>query len=399
MDYRKRFESFRKGELEGGEKAEIENDIERQRVIGDYIDEEIDEGLFEDGGRKEGTVGGTEENAALINKAVSRKLRKYSACAGAIVLAIAVFLIFGLSPLVDSVYYDPGKKITSNNITRNTIDLPLSVYTELRCAEKKYNFSDVEPEGYGKYGVKITLAQDRGNIEKEIYYLTMDKGKFTEKESGWQSNFPETYFQDMASEDSQYNNYDDSADIAKLEKLPETAVVTACFCFKQYEDLSFINELDNNSFHITYVPISISDKNNDGSGLYFGYSLKTALTSPRYVDDTKYIDFLKRYPELDLSEANPVDFPAERLETHFKSMLKYMADEKDLNFALDDDPKIYSKALDYVEKNGVKAFGAVVSAPVGELLKMRQNSEVKTMNVVDVKLYEFYKDSEPFILN
>lgn len=388
MSYNEWFEKFRKGELPAAEKEDIEKDIEKQRVIGDYLEEEMDERLFEGEERKE--KDGDADMAKLIGKAVSRKLRKYSVCAGTIVLAIATFLIFGLSPLVDMMYFNPGKELTGTDIY-NALDVPLSVYTELRCAEKKFFKTHVEAQGYGKYSVKLQLFQDRGNIVPETYYLTMDKGRFTEENSGWQNNYPETNFQNvgLSGEREAHADWDD---IAELEKLPETAVVTACFCFKDDEDLSFLKELDSTGSHITYVPIRVSDESSAVSGLYFGYAPKSTV----YQFNPELAD-LGRYPALFPSWISmyPSEISAEDWGTHFKSMLKYMADQKDLNYALGDDPDTYTKALDYVEKNGVKAFGAVVSAPVDELLRMRQNEKVVTMFVVDVKLYEFYRKDSP----
>ena len=75
----------------------------------------------------------------------------------------------------------------------------------------------------------------------------------------------------------------------------------------------------------------------------------------------------------------------ESLEHHFKSLLRYSADqvEKGRGIVPYDDEELYSEILDYVEENGVKTYGVVVTGTPQMLLELMDHEQVYGINLLD----------------
>jgi hypothetical protein len=75
----------------------------------------------------------------------------------------------------------------------------------------------------------------------------------------------------------------------------------------------------------------------------------------------------------------------ESLEHHFKSLLRYSADqvEKGRGIAPYGHESVYTEILDYVEENGVKTYGVVVTASPQALLKLMDSDRVYEIRLVD----------------
>ena len=73
------------------------------------------------------------------------------------------------------------------------------------------------------------------------------------------------------------------------------------------------------------------------------------------------------------------------LEHHFKSLLRYSADQvqKGRGIAPNGHESVYTEILDYVEKNGVKTYGVVVTASPQALLKLMDSDRVYEIWLVD----------------
>ena len=92
--YEAEFEKYLSGELEIEQLRSIESDIEKFRVLLNYMDQELDQELYE----RDTEAGGGEEEAGTeeaepgrqISKAVSRKFRKYMIAAVVAAICIVV---------------------------------------------------------------------------------------------------------------------------------------------------------------------------------------------------------------------------------------------------------------------------------------------------------------------
>ncbi|WP_404988526.1 anti sigma factor C-terminal domain-containing protein [Clostridium culturomicium] len=382
MTYRDKFKAYLDGSLDKEESRQIEEELEKIRVLSDYLNDEIDDKLFEDETAKE-QYGCTSEKEMdmknLIQRAVNKKLRKLGIVVGSIVLAIVLFLMFGLSPIMNKIYYNPGELLGDFS---SVIDLPLAVYTELHTANKWFNYTNITPEGYGKYNLKVGY-QFNGVIED--FYVTMDKGKFV---GYYEDMLKSNLFSNSFTRGTEYNYFEPNDEYAleELRKLPDTAIVEAAVSFPKDLDLKELEKLQKeyNDFHITYIPVRVTDTSHQVMD-YFGIE----PTGTGIIFDKETYDE-EKYPLLELANAPGREITPEQKEIHFKSMLKYMAEAKEFNEAINSHID-YKSALEFVEENGAKTFGVVVKMPVKELMQLRQDGAVENILVTDAKLSIFSK--------
>ena len=382
MSYKEKFKSYLDGSLDEKKVREVEEDIERIRVLSDYLDEELDDKLFDEDETQEEKVEITdkeEELKDLVQKAINKKLRRYGIAVGAVVLVVVLFIMFGLSPIMNRMYYNPGEKLGSYS---QAIDLPLAVYTELHCANRWFNYTNISSEGYGKYSLKVGY-QFQGEVED--FYVTLDKGKFVGYYSDMLKN---NLFGNSFTRGTAYNYYepDDEYVLEELRKLPDTAFVEASISFPKDLTLGELKKLQEEyeALYITYVPIRVSGDNHQIQG-YFGFEpFGTGIV----FDESTYDN--EKYPLLELANSKEGYPTIKDWENHIKSMMKYMEDAEEFNKAINNGFD-YNAALDYIEANGIKTFGAVVRMPVKELLQLRDKGIVENVNVTDVKLSIFSK--------
>ena len=110
MKYEERFQKYLKGDSDECESARIEEDLEKMQVLSSYLDQKMDEELFEEEREKGGDEDGLSQ---AVSRAVRRKLRNYAFAASIIiVLFIVPLIIYGLSPLMDRIFYNPSGEVT-----------------------------------------------------------------------------------------------------------------------------------------------------------------------------------------------------------------------------------------------------------------------------------------------
>ena len=128
MTYREKLELYSQGKLDEQQKIEIEQDLEKQEALADYLFEHQAppgmEDLFDEEpafGAK--AAGGNDSNAKasitennLITKQINWSIRKAFIKTGvvAVIIAIAIslFITLALPRIVSAFYYDPGKVVT-----------------------------------------------------------------------------------------------------------------------------------------------------------------------------------------------------------------------------------------------------------------------------------------------
>lgn len=216
--------------------------------------------------------------------------------------------------------------------------------------------------------------------------ITLDKDKVVEINADWLENnlYSNSFTRGLISEKPSKESND--MIIKELKNLPNSASVEACLSFKEDINLNAIKDFrDKYELNITYVPIKTSE---EYSNYYYGFEPNG--TGIVFEEDT-YDN--KKYPYLELAnvynESSNID-EVEAWITHFKSMLKYMNDNKSFNEAIDNYAE-YDLVLNYVEENGVKSFGVVAMTSPETLLKIMNEGFVEKISILDVKVSMFSK--------
>ena len=161
MKYEERFQRYLDGDADEHESVQIEEDLEKMRILSSYLDSRLDAQLFaeEEGGDQAGKDDGLSRQ---VSRAVGRKLRRYAIAASIIiVLVIVPLIIYGLSPLMDRVFYNPSNQVTveapdgNSAVVYSVFPLAMRTYMELFCADKGRADVAVRPEGYGRYSLDV----------------------------------------------------------------------------------------------------------------------------------------------------------------------------------------------------------------------------------------------------
>lgn len=387
MRYVEKFEKYLNGELSANEAQEVQEDIEKLQVLLGHMDEKLDEELYED--EKEDR---DERQAQIlsreVSKAVSRKLRRYAAVTGIIVLALAPAVVYGMSPLLDKVCYNPNHVETiktMNNgeeaeIIYNPFDMIMTVYMELFCGDQGFSDTSVRLEGYGRYAIDV---QTQINGEIVHHPLELVRNHLYRQDLAWNSaDMPDNAFTYRYSYEDGYCGVDKAEAEERLENVPEALKIRAAVSFKDTKNITEIKEFmeQYNSYYL-YFPMVTSE----GYNGYWGFSPKFAgMVLEDMYDEEKY-------PYLDLFQYDGDDRPEEVYEQHVESMIKFMMDNEEFLRIFDSDVpgenvadlSKYEYVLRYIQDHGVNCYGTVVYAAKQELLDMLDDPSVDGVYMMD----------------
>ncbi len=391
MGFKDDFEKYLQGELAEEENQAMEQEIEKVQTILEYVEDTLDDELFvkEDAPEKE-----KEDFGKAVAKAVSRKFRRYAVATGCVVIVIVLAVIFGLSPFLDKVCYDPTKTIeieTTNNgeeaaVVISEFHMLLSAYMEIFCGEEGFADPIVIPEGYGRYSIDARM-QNNGKFTH--HSLELVRNHLYKQDVSWNSSdLPMNAFTYLSGEE-------DSCALGKeeakkvLNGLPEQVELKAAVSFDDLKNGTELLEfMGQNSARYLYCPLEV----NVGVGSFMGFSPNTTgyVLTDGYDHET--------YPYLDLVQIKPEgEMKEEVLTQHVKSLFKYMidneefleifdaADSGDTKWDVEWSVEKFETALSYVEENGIQTFGTVVCADKQELLDMLEDESVTEIYLMNVE--------------
>lgn len=155
MNYHDLLELYKTGQLDESTRKALENDIEKQDAISDYLFSNADipelDALLPTQGPQQ------DETLFLIQKSIRRAFIKMGIVVGSIVVTLILFIVFILPGLANRFYYRPdetiGTGIHNENIPRFNRDL--AVCTELFLPGRERSYAAIRPEGWGNYEITI----------------------------------------------------------------------------------------------------------------------------------------------------------------------------------------------------------------------------------------------------
>lgn len=379
MGYKEKIQKYKGGGLSEEERRELEQEMEKIREISDYIyDLELDESADFSGEREKSA----EESLKKIRRSVSRRFLKAGAITGVIVIAVVMFLIFGLSPLMNRIYYDPTEEIGE---VSTALDVPMHVFTELHCVDQNYSYALAKPEGFGNYSIECGFFSGYQSSKENLF---LHKGKFNE------DTFNDTFGLNQSTDDFEVEQTylengktvaqkkDDGFYVKELARLPESSYVKCAVNFKSALSLKDLqNIMDTNHVYGVRAVADLGERASYGRHLGF-----TPGSAGHVMEKGAYDQ--KKYPYLCNTDAETPDEWA----LHFQNMLEYLLDSEDFMNAVPDgelQKEWYEEALAYVKKNGVKVYSVVVFASPENLRNMRKDSNVATISIMDVKVSEY----------
>ncbi len=442
MSYRKILEQYVKNELDEAMKNQVEEDIEKQSAISEYLfdqeemadypvkmdltgiePDEVHGGNGFNAGAKDGGDDRCDNEAEEFIKRIHCAIRKAFIKAGVVVVAITIaivlFLLFGLPNLVSEFYYNPGQiiesteELNSGNAMNQTnqMSLDMMIYTDLFMPYNPRQSVKVVDNGYGSYDVSIgsfyyfsnSYEELVGKVEQEVLTL-YNPSAFKQAPGnvfGWFQQTPtmDTSLREIIKEDI----YDESTDSYKstymaasgtreqatetLESLQENknyvAYVTLDELMK-YEDFMALED-KYQCLHTDWVSVVYEDI--DGQTMLhggYGFDPMANSSSVIYWDEEKYPElwtWTSKYEEESSEAYRERRTSEDYMKVHFTSMLSYMQDQKAFCEMMDVNYNELQQVKTYVQEHGIIVQGFAVRGTKEELLRINDMDEVYAMYV------------------
>ena len=391
MNFKDLFQRYVEGQANPDEMELVEEEIKKYELINEYLADNINlESLknIEDGNAENG-LKEKEDRKILeeIQKVINKNFRRTAIKSTVFVLIILGIIQFVLSPLINLIYYN---SLRGKDDSQRQLLVDMVVFTELHFAGVVTDHAEAEPLGFGNYNIKIDQRDSfsdtlmfEGKIERgKLKYMQRDFYKYTVLSA---FRYGDYYTRKLSPKEIE-EPYDN------LKAMPETAIAKVYVSFNEdisIEEVASIMSYGKNKFRLDWIAVRTAPKSTQqipqlGFQPYEGGVLlnKDAINEEKY----PYLELGYDPNSYDLYEIMP--HSSEILKTHFKSLIKYMSDNKDLvkMLQIDEGTKVYNRALDYIEKNGIKSYGALVIGDAHEIAKLRENPKVDSILIDNAKL-------------
>lgn len=406
MTYRELLELYKKNELDEKKKTEVESDIEKQEAISDYLYDNAEIPYLEGDGLQnsfqplvDSKISKQEQEfMKMINHSIRKAFFKMGTFVGIILLIIIVFVQLALPKIVSSFYYNPGKEVAKDT---NQMSLDMAVYSELVMPCNVRDNVTAEDRGYGNYDICVyqnvsysdTFTHVSGKVEKgKLIPYNMNA---LNPPSG---NVFAWYQMHGGASDS-------LTDLIAKGEWNASASASASYATESLQNL------DDNNLYVAYVTLDkmtryenfmkfIKSKE-ELYAVWCAICTNEGSREPASMFDADNIGFKctlssstslnwdrEKYPNLLLWDISSIEADEdEELEknmmkedymtTHFTSMLRYMANQKQFLSMMDANAYYdFGRAADYVENNGLTVYGFATIADKEELLKLNETEEV-----------------------
>jgi len=319
-----------------------------------------------------------EEELKKIRKSLRLQNRKTILSSLVLILGILLAGILVVLPAAEKLYWAP---YTSDYIQQgNDLKWMLEAYTELFQPGKEIQSVITGDTGFASYDLTLTRI-DTATREKEYIGGTLIRGTLDLDYPFYEYGLERAFFQGNNNlPEEMITHYRETA-IERLAELPAFVTVKALAFFpedltmEQLQELIFQYNYDGrNGVTLKWVGIRNAPKDAEHAPFAIGFSTKPS-------GDLSLLD--EFYPELGLIHTRE---DGSHMEEHFKSLLRFSADQLDKGKGL---PIVtltgnyYRDALAYVEENGVVSYGCLVTGTPEGLLKWLEDGIASSMILTD----------------
>lgn len=365
MTFKEAMEHYRAGTASDEERQLVEQELEKSRLIAEYLDAQWDD------------TAAIQPAPAEEMQQLRKNLRARNAMIvlTSLVLAAALFLgiVYVGIPAAERLYWDPT--VTSFGTPWTTdLELMLAAYDELFCPNSDIVTVGAGRTGFAAYDVLVQYGNTYRGGDVNFAMGTVEKGVLS-LPAGLLRTCGVTIF-DRATypfyegtPEKKQTTYD------KLSKLPGYVTVVAAVSFPEdktmAEVLAFRDSLIDGSVGWTAVrtaPLEVQSLPLCGMDISPYGKVRAEINA--------------YYPCFDLKGA---EITADILESHFKSLLQFSADMKQSSgFAQDYWNLHYTGWLDYVEENGIYSYGCYVRGTPETFLALIDSGAVSQVWIEDI---------------
>ena len=315
-----------------------------------------------------------EEELKKIRKSLKQQNRKTILICLVLILAVILAGVFVITPVLESIYWAP---YTSDYVQQgNDLKWMLEAYTELFQPGKEIQSVITGDTGFASNDLTLTRI-DTATSEKEYIGGTLTRGTLDLDYPFYEYGLERAFFQGNNNLPQEMITHYRETAIERLAELPSFVTVKAIAFFP--EDLTmaqlFQYQYDGrNGVTLKWVGVRNAPKDAEHAPFAIGFS-------PHPGGSLALLNEV--YPEIGLIHVNK---DGSHLEEHFKSLLRFSADQLDKDKGI---PIVtltgnyYRDALAYVEENGVVSYGCLVTGTPEGLLKWLEDGVASSMILTD----------------
>lgn len=372
MNFKELFNKYIDNEATVEEKQIVEQEIEKSRLIHEYLESTMDEQFEYETKIEEDKI-----EIGKINRDVRKRMIKLIAASVATVFLLLACLQFAVKPLLNNLYYNPDSYSYSKYT--NDFGVVVSTYKDLHYPGVRSSGIAVDNVGIGRYALTF-FEYEPLKGDRKYHIGNIERGKLTIDIDFWNQDYG-YIFTDVTHQHRSPQKQTTKETIDLLEKLPSYHEVIASLTFNR--DLSmeeFALIMSQTSAIIEWVGVTTPTEESNykiigfvphGSGPY-------------------YEEINKKYPYYEIAEYIHEDrYEAEVFENHFKALLHFQLNNLEtltLMNGHDYYKQYYQSILDNVEKNGVKTYGMLVFGNPKELLQMTNEDYFGDIQIEDIKI-------------
>ncbi|MED5018926.1 anti-sigma factor [Paenibacillus chibensis] len=391
-DFKRKLQDYKDGKLPEEERAELELELAKMETYQAYLDELLEnEADRRDASQSPLTVGD-----AKMHKREAKLLRKgkWKARINTVLTLISLLIwITFLSSIGTSLFYSLGNP-GYGNTDRHVVEAAIAVaYPNMDVRLS----SDAGP--YFNMKVKSPVTKTVGKEHMEVgdfsasflfNWMRLYDFSWTDREANGKAMF-------------QYpgsSGFNSDQAWERLQKLPEGTVAEAFVSYKRfYTTDEILQQFKGKEMNPLWFAVDSGDASAKWRSFNGGVELnpigfpanpvwlpEDGIPSNVSEQKTGFLTLEKHsvtsYPSLDVYGSGDIR------DENFVNTLKVLVKHKFIAKRLI--PFVDLKAtLDYVEKNGVKIYGVVVTGPTKEILKLKDDPEVSALQAGKVALWNW----------
>ena len=402
------FDRYKRGIATEDETKMIEEEIQKSELLAEYFEEKM-QMEFDALSDME-----AEKDMKDIQKKINRNVWKK------VVLAFAIlcFLLFTGYYLAErictQVFYDPlesSKETTAlvgdiealqqNNLMNVPLYLNVDTFLNIHCPDqvcgsmelKAPYLAEGSKKGFGSYDINVKVSQDFGKTN--VFSTTMTRGKIESSERFFEMKARDMFYEAGPQFHADANgevfwnkqNSNDRREMREeMQKLPESVLIASYISFEDdmtLDELFALFNMVENEYSLEWAAVrTTNDLQYEVMGIDMSGIVRSIYAKPDLTEE-----FDKEFPYFYISDTDGFNkkYSVQEYELHFKSMLKYMTYQDEfLKTFCGMQAETYQDALNYVEDNGVKVFGAYVIGRPNAMLEIESMSDIESFEISDV---------------
>ena len=359
------------------EQEKVEQALEAFEAINDYLSEQLEQ-LEEEPSLALSSQQDPLSDTALL-RMVKRSIRtaflKLGAGVLAVTLAVVLFLQFGLSPLMDHLFYNPAAPVGEFS---DQMSLDMAVYTNLRLPLGKRDTVNSTSLGYGRYSLTMPVSHYFSSMQKPATVAgELNRNRLTLFDVDALQKPAINLFAAYGGENSWVVDREYAREL--LENLEEGVYYKAYLSFE--EDITFpqYKAFEEQIGFSSWFGVRTSEGKyfeNGHIGLCstFSGSCITGWDAQKY----PWLLLCGDDPDSDFQDILSAEQDESVMTTHLLSQLSYLADPQQKTFLsfFGETSDTFANAYDYVKEHGISIYGCVFYGEKEQLLRLSEMENV-----------------------